>query len=55
MIRYSATINVESFEPDAFTHSDLQFLEIFARDVAFALKHVGTARCAKSEHGAAEL
>ncbi len=31
------TINVESFEPDAFTHSDLQFLEIFARDVAFAL------------------
>ncbi len=31
------TINVESFEPDAFKHSDLQFLEIFARDVAFAL------------------
>ncbi len=31
------TINVESFETDAFAESDLQFLEIFARDVAFAL------------------
>ncbi len=31
------TINVESFEADAFSDSDLQFLEIFARDVAFAL------------------
>jgi|GEM_PF-47261 len=31
------TINVESFEPAAFGDSDLQFLEIFARDVAFAL------------------
>jgi CheY-like chemotaxis protein len=31
------TINVESFFADAFTDSDLQFLEIFARDVAFAL------------------
>lgn len=31
------TINVESFEADAFGESDLQFLEIFARDVAFAL------------------
>ena len=31
------TINVESFEVDAFSDSDLQFLEIFARDVAFAL------------------
>jgi two-component system, sensor histidine kinase SagS len=31
------TINVESFEPAAFGESDLQFLEIFARDVAFAL------------------
>ncbi len=31
------TINVESPEPAAFTDSDLQFLEIFARDVAFAL------------------
>lgn len=31
------TINVESFEVDAFGESDLQFLEIFARDVAFAL------------------
>lgn len=31
------TINVESPEPNAFSDSDLQFLEIFARDVAFAL------------------
>jgi CheY-like chemotaxis protein len=31
------TINVESPEPAAFSDSDLQFLEIFARDVAFAL------------------
>lgn len=31
------TINVESPEPAAFGDSDLQFLEIFARDVAFAL------------------
>ncbi len=31
------TINVESPEPAAFSDSDLQFLEIFARDIAFAL------------------
>lgn len=31
------TINVESPELSAFSDSDLQFLEIFARDVAFAL------------------
>lgn len=31
------TINVESPESNAFSDSDLQFLEIFARDVAFAL------------------
>ncbi|MFK8111644.1 MAG: GAF domain-containing protein [Rubripirellula sp.] len=31
------TINVESPDPNDFTESDLQFLEIFARDVAFAL------------------
>lgn len=31
------TINVESPEVAAFTDSDLQFLEIFARDIAFAL------------------
>lgn len=31
------TINVESPEVSAFSESDLQFLEIFARDVAFAL------------------
>jgi two-component system, sensor histidine kinase SagS len=31
------TFNVESVEPRAFTESDLQFLEIFCRDVAAAL------------------
>ncbi len=31
------TFNVESTEPRAFTESDLQFLEIFCRDVAGAL------------------
>jgi CheY-like chemotaxis protein len=31
------TINVESPDPSSFTDSDLQFLEIFAKDVAFAL------------------
>jgi CheY-like chemotaxis protein len=31
------TFNVESPEPRAFTESDLQFLEIFTRDVAAAL------------------
>lgn len=31
------TINVESPEPRAFSPSDIQFLEIFARDVAHAL------------------
>ncbi len=31
------TINVESPDVAAFTDSDLQFLEIFARDIAFAL------------------
>ena len=31
------TINVESPEPAAFSESDLQFLEIFARDIGFAL------------------
>ena len=32
-----STFNVESTEPRAFTESDLQFLEIFTRDVAVAL------------------
>lgn len=31
------TFNVESLEPRAFTESDLQFLEIFCRDVAASL------------------
>ncbi len=35
--RVTGTLNVESPEARAFTESDLQFLEIFARDVAVAL------------------
>lgn len=35
--RVTGTLNVESPETRAFTESDLQFLEIFARDVAVAL------------------
>jgi len=31
------TLNVESPEPNAFSESDLQFLEVFARNVAIAL------------------
>ena len=31
------TVNIESPDPRAFGDSDLQFLEIFARDIAFAL------------------
>ncbi|OHB70544.1 MAG: two-component system response regulator [Planctomycetes bacterium RBG_13_63_9] len=34
------TFNVESLEPRAFTESDLQFLEIFSRDVAVALNQL---------------
>lgn len=34
------TFNVESTEPRAFTESDLQFLEIFTRDVAVALNQL---------------
>lgn len=35
--RVIGTFNVESPDPGAFTESDLQFLEIFTRDVAVAL------------------
>jgi CheY-like chemotaxis protein len=35
--RVTGTLNVESPDARAFTESDLQFLEIFARDVAIAL------------------
>ena len=34
--KVTGTFNVESTEPRAFNESDLQFLEIFARDVAAA-------------------
>ena len=44
------TFNVESPEPRAFTESDLQFLEIFSRDVAAAPQYAGIAGCRKGQH-----
>ncbi|REK17536.1 MAG: response regulator [Planctomycetota bacterium] len=41
------TFNVESPEPRAFTESDLQFLEIFTRDVAVALNTLELLRAEK--------
>jgi CheY-like chemotaxis protein/PAS domain-containing protein len=58
------TFNVESPEPHAFTESDLQFLEIFSRDVAAALntlellvaQHANTAQASvEAIHGAVAL
>ncbi|MGD9719589.1 MAG: response regulator [Pirellulales bacterium] len=42
------TFNVESPEPRAFTESDLQFLEIFTRDVAVALNTLELLRAEKA-------
>ncbi|HLA85424.1 MAG TPA: response regulator [Thermoguttaceae bacterium] len=58
------TFNVESPEPRAFTESDLQFLEIFTRDVAVALntlellvaeKATATAQSVEQIHAAVAL
>ncbi len=58
------TFNVESPEPHAFTESDLQFLEIFSRDVAVSLntlellvaQHANTAQASvEAIHGAVAL
>ena len=42
------TFNVESPEPRAFSESDLQFLEIFSRDVAVALNTLELLRAEKA-------
>ena len=44
------TFNVESPEPRAFTESDLQFLEIFCRDVAAALNTLELLAAEKAHH-----
>ena len=49
------TFNVESLEPRAFTESDLQFLEIFARDVAGALNTLELLVAEKASTAAASV
>ena len=49
------TFNVESPEPRAFSESDLQFLEIFARDVAVALNTLELLVAEKASTAAASV
>jgi CheY-like chemotaxis protein/GAF domain-containing protein len=49
------TLNVESPEGDAFSESDLQFLEIFARNVAIALNTLELLAAEKAAMGAAAV
>ncbi|MEM8865888.1 MAG: response regulator [Planctomycetota bacterium] len=49
------TFNVESPEPRAFTESDLQFLEIFSRDVAAALNTLELLAAEKATTAAASV
>ena len=49
------TFNVESPEPRAFTESDLQFLEIFTRDVAVALNTLELLVAEKASTAAASV
>lgn len=49
------TFNVESREPRAFSESDLQFLEIFARDVAAALNTLELLVAEKASAAAASV
>jgi len=49
------TFNVESPEPRAFTESDLQFLEIFTRDVAVALNTLELLEAEKASSTAASV
>lgn len=49
------TFNVESPEPRAFSESDLQFLEIFARDVAAALNTLELLAAEKATTAAASV
>jgi len=49
------TLNIESAEPNAFDESDLQFLEIFARDVAVALNTLELLAAEKASTAAASV
>lgn len=49
------TFNVESPEPHAFTESDLQFLELFTRDVAVALNTLELLVAEKASTAAASV
>ena len=49
------TLNVESPEPNAFTESDLQFLELFARNVATALHTLELLAAEKASTAAASV
>lgn len=51
----TGTLNVESPEPRAFDESDLQFLEIFARDVAAALNTLELLAAEKANTAAASV
>jgi CheY-like chemotaxis protein/GAF domain-containing protein len=53
--RVTGTLNVESPEPRAFSESDLQFLEIFARDVAIALNTLELLAAEKASTAAASV
>jgi CheY-like chemotaxis protein/GAF domain-containing protein len=53
--RVTGTLNVESPEPRAFNESDLQFLEIFARDVAIALNTLELLAAQKATAAAASV
>jgi two-component system, sensor histidine kinase SagS len=53
--RVTGTFNVESPQPRAFSESDLQFLEIFARDVAAALNTLELLAAEKANTAAASV
>jgi CheY-like chemotaxis protein/PAS domain-containing protein len=53
--RVTGTFNVESPQPRAFNESDLQFLEIFARDVAVALNTLELLAAEKANTAAASV
>ena len=53
--KVTGTLNVESPEPRAFSESDLQFLEIFARDVAIALNTLELLAAEKASTAAASV
>jgi CheY-like chemotaxis protein/GAF domain-containing protein len=53
--RVTGTLNVESPEARAFNESDLQFLEIFARDVAMALNTLELLAAEKASTAAASV